>query len=132
MMVTWEPNQEPEVTGYKVNYVEHDGTQRASVDVDANKSHVDITGLQIGGTYLIAVIAISPTFPSDPSEQNITIGSTQIQNLFQFTALKYHFCREGKYLYNSFSTSNDKGRKEYQFKLYSFSTEWCAWFHAYV
>ena len=74
LLVSWTaPSQA--VTGYVI-YYQQDGGERMSVSVEASATSYNITGLTIGATYSISMVATSNTLPSNITEsQTITLGS---------------------------------------------------------
>ena len=73
LLVSWTaPSQA--VTGYVI-YYQQDGGERMSVSVEASATSYNITGLTIGATYSISMVATSNTLSSTViGPQTITIG----------------------------------------------------------
>ena len=74
LLVSWTPG-ESIVTGYIISYRQQDGVHSGSVNVNETVISTIITGLMIGATYSISVVATSSTLPSNTIPQNITIGN---------------------------------------------------------
>ena len=75
LLVSWTaPSQGGAVTGYVI-YYHQDGGERMSVNASADATNVTITGLTMGATYSISMVATSNTLPSTVTgPQDITIG----------------------------------------------------------
>ena len=54
--LAWDPNQEPDVAGYKIHYGTYSGTYQHTVDVE-NFTSCTVSGLEEGKTYFFAVTA---------------------------------------------------------------------------
>ena len=66
------------MTGYIISYQQQDGVQSDSVTVDDTAvTSTIITGLMIGATYSISIVATSNTLPSTETTvpDDITIGN---------------------------------------------------------
>ena len=75
LLVSWTAG-ESIVTGYIISYQQQDGVHSDSVNVNETVISTIITGLMIGATYSISVVATSSTLPSNETiPQNITIGN---------------------------------------------------------
>ena len=76
LLVSWTVSGESIVTGYIISYRQQDGVHSGSVNVNETVISTIITGLMIGATYSISVVATSSTLPSNETiPQNITIGN---------------------------------------------------------
>lgn len=56
VIVSWNPNTEPDLAGYKVYYGTEPGEYTTSIDV-GNVTQREVSGLEMGGTYYFAVTA---------------------------------------------------------------------------
>ena len=76
LLVSWTaPSQT--VTGYVI-YYQQDGGERISMSVEASATSYTITGLNIGATYSISMVATSNTLPSNIiGPQMITLGTSR-------------------------------------------------------
>ena len=75
LQVSWTQG-ESTVTGYIISYRQQDGVHSGSVNVNETVISTIITGLIIGATYFVSVVATSSTLPSNETiPQNITIGN---------------------------------------------------------
>ena len=75
LLVSWTAG-ESIVTGYIISYQQQDGVHSDSVAVNETVTSTIITGLMIGATYSISIVATSNTLPSNETiAQNITIGN---------------------------------------------------------
>ena len=64
------------MTGYIISYKQQDGVHSDSVNVNDTVTSTIITGLMIGATYSISIVATSNTLPSDETTAlDITIGN---------------------------------------------------------
>ena len=65
------------MTGYIISYKQQDGVHSDPVNVnETTVTSTIITGLMIGATYSISIVATSSTLPSNETiAQNITIGN---------------------------------------------------------
>ena len=64
------------MTGYIISYQQQDGGHSDPVTVNDTVTSTIITGLMIGATYSISIVATSNTLPSDETTaSDITIGS---------------------------------------------------------
>ena len=64
------------MTGYIVSYQQQDEVHSDPVTVNDTVTSTIITGLMIGATYSISIVATSNTLPSDETTaSDITIGS---------------------------------------------------------
>ena len=64
------------MTGYIISYQQQDGVHSDSVNVNETVTSTIITGLMIGATYSISIVATSNTLPSDETTaSDITIGN---------------------------------------------------------
>ena len=76
LLVSWTASGESIVTGYIISYKQQDGVHSGSVNVNETVISTIITGLMIGATYSISVVATSSTLPSNETiPQKITIGN---------------------------------------------------------
>ena len=67
------------MTGYIISYQQQDGVHTGSVTVDDTAvTSTIITGLMIGATYSISIVATSNTLPSTETTDDITIGNIMI------------------------------------------------------
>ena len=75
ILVSWTVSGESIVTGYIISYQQQDGVHTGSVTVDDTAvTSTIITGLMIGATYSISIVATSNTLPSnETSLPDITI-----------------------------------------------------------
>ena len=79
ILVSWTVSGESIVTGYIISYKQQNGVHSDSVTVDDTAvTSTIITGLMIGATYSISVVATSNTLPSDETTApDITIGNME-------------------------------------------------------
>ena len=64
------------MTGYIISHQQQNGVHSNSVTVNDTVTSTIITGLMIGVTYTISIVATSSTLPSNKTiPQNITIGN---------------------------------------------------------
>ena len=76
ILVSWTVSGESIVTGYIISYQQKDGVHSGSVTVDDTAvSSTIITGLMIGATYSISIVATSNTLPSTETTDDTTIGN---------------------------------------------------------
>ena len=78
ILVSWTVSGESIVTGYIISYQQQDGAHSDSVTVDDTAvTSTIITGLMIGATYSISIVATSNTLPSTETTvpDDITIGN---------------------------------------------------------
>ena len=76
LLVSWTAG-ESIVTGYIITYKQQDGVHSNSVNVnETTVTSTIITGLMIGATYSISIVATSSTLPSNvTTAPDITIGN---------------------------------------------------------
>ena len=72
ILVSWTVSGESIVTGYIISYQQQDGVHSDSVTAVTSTI---ITGLMIGATYSISIVATSNTLPSTETTDDITIGN---------------------------------------------------------
>ena len=72
ILVSWTVSGESIVTGYIISYQQQDGVHSGSVTAVTSTI---ITGLMIGATYSISIVASSNTLPSTETTDDITIGN---------------------------------------------------------
>ena len=76
ILVSWTVSGESIVTGYIISYKQQDGVHSDSVNVNETVISTIITGLMIGATYSISIVATSSTLPSNvTTAPDITIGN---------------------------------------------------------
>ena len=74
VLVSWSPAPEPIVTRYIIYYNKTEGP-KATLTVAKNKTNATITGLIVGATYVLEIVANSTTLPSEAATSPaITIG----------------------------------------------------------
>ena len=75
LLVSWSLG-ESIVTGYIISYQQQNGGHNGSVTVNDTVTSTIITGLMIGATYYISIVATSNTLPStEITVTDITIGN---------------------------------------------------------
>ena len=77
VLVSWTSSGESIVTGYIISYQQQDGTHTGSETAADTDTSTIITGLMIGATYSISIVATSNTLPSTETTapDDITIGN---------------------------------------------------------
>ena len=93
ILVSWTaPSGGAAVTGYMIYYQE-DGGERLSVSAGASATTASITGLTVGATYSITMVATSSTLPSTVTgPQTVTIGSYTIYAIHCIIVCYVIFC----------------------------------------
>ena len=79
-LVSWTvPSGGAAVTGYIIYYQQEEGGLKLSESAEAAATTTSITGLIVGVTYSITMVATSSTLPSaETAAQNVTIGTVYI------------------------------------------------------
>lgn len=72
-IVSWSPNNEPDLAGYKVHYGTAPGTYANTVDV-ANVTSYTVPNLAVGNTYYFAVTAYDTTGNSSGLSTEVTLA----------------------------------------------------------
>ena len=92
------------MTGYIISYQQQDGGNSDSMNVIDTVTSTIITGLLIGATYSISIVATSHTLPSDETTaSDITIGNMKLLSRVCMWLLRIYLPRASHHLSDLFS-----------------------------
>ena len=109
VLVSWTAG-DMSVTGYFISYSSEEGRETNSLSAEENDTYIIISGLTVGATYIVNILANSSTLPSTVVTRHITLG---VPN--EFLQIHYNskllFYRTSQYHTNIISLISHHGWK---------------------